>query len=527
MFDRRGQRTVGLALAAALLSGCFTDADGRQPDAKKLYYPTGMLVTPSGNTLYVANSDFDLQFSGGSVMAVDAAALRAAVLPIAEGLVGGASAADACASAGVGTNTDPWLNPGPCAPFNVVPFIRNTAFIGAFASGLMLTQDPDGNGARLFVPVRGDPSITYFDVQDDRDGASATYQLNCEAGADGFCGVKHRLGSDPERTLRGIQLPADPVGIAATADGRAIVSAHQTEGAASLVVNTWGEVPQLHYFLSGLPAGPTEVASIPEPTFVAPARAKVEAAGGSFAYLNGFALTFRSASELDVLRYYDDAGSVPPRPFISRTDAVPVTTGASGFDSRGIAILDTDRRACEQAMCADGNLNCLISCAENTPLRVFMANRSPTTLVLGTVETLTIDSNVDGEIMTTGAFESIQLYDSIPLDFGPSRVEIGKIVNALGQLEDRVFAVCFDSRRIFIFDPARDALEAVVQTGRGPHDITIDSGTDDAGDPYSLLYVGHFTDSYIGVIDLDQRRPLSYAQMLASVGQPTPPSEAR
>jgi len=485
--------------------------------------------------LYVANSDFDLRYSGGTVQTIDLAALRARVDPISEALSNGVSAANACAQVGLATNAQTWLYPGPCNPFSVAPLIRSHAFIGAFASGVLLVHHPSATQARLFIPVRGDPSITYFEVQDDRQASAGfvpSYQLECQVDDEGFCGTDHRIGQDPDHTLRGIQLPADPVGIAATADGTAIVSAHQTKRAASLLINDWQSVPWLSYFAGNLPEGPTEVVTIPEPAFVAAARAEAAADGRSFLYRNGFALTFRYTAEVDILQYYPDSGASPPRPFIARSGAAAITINASGADSRGIAIVDTERRACE-ADCGDPlDVSCQQACAENVPLRVFVANRAPASLLIGELNTIvntrteTVPGQSSPQIVPSGAFETLYLYDSIPMTFGPSRVETGSIVNEQGQLEPRVFAVCFDSRSIYVFDPLRDRLESVIRTGRGPHDIAFDTGEDDTGRLYSYLYVGHFTDSYIGVVDLDRRRPLTYAQLFASVGIPTPPQES-
>ena len=520
-------RGCGLLACAVVLSGCFTSGEGREPHPDRLYFPTGLVVSPGGTTLYVANSDFDLQFSGGSVQALDLRAIRGDTRVIAEAIAGGASASEACVAASLQPNLNPWLQPGPCGAFVLAPYVEQFAFIGAFASGLLLAHDPLGNRARLFAPVRGDPSITFFEVEDDRAadaGFSPSFELDCLQLDTGFCNVIHRLGQDPDRNLRGVQLPADPVGIAATADGQAIVSAHQTQGAASLLINNWDSSPQLAFSIRNLPTGPTEVAAVPEPAFVAVAEAEAAAMGRFFTYERGFAVTFRAAAEIDVLRFVPDAGAAPARPFLTRSTAQAVSANTSAFDSRGIAILDSERRACE-ATCAGAvnALACLAACAEEIPLRVFMANRDPASLLIGQMDTF-ITRTMDGEL--SSATETVLFYDSIPLNFGPSRLEIGSIVNADGALEDRVFAVAFDARTVFMFHPLEHRVEAVIRTGRGPHDIATDTGTDDQGNAFSFLHVGHFTDSYIGVVDLDQRRPLTYAQMFATVGTPTPPTES-
>jgi len=557
-------RATAASLVAALglcvgATSCFFGTEGKEPPAAELYFPTGVLVSPGSTTLYVANSDFDLRYSGGSLMVLDLPNLRRTVAPIVTALQEELPAAAVCqaatthlrengdldqkrlATVSFRENADEWLYPGPCGPIPIDAYIRNVAYIGAFASGLLLTHEPDGSRARLFAPVRGDPSITYFDVDDDRladPNSVADYRLDCgqagdfrtqraDAGSALFCNADHRVGQDPSHNLRGLQLPADPVGIAATADGRAIVAAHQTQSAASLVINDWDSRPELSYFIPNLAAGPTEVAAIPEPKFVAVARERAQAADRPFIYRSGFAVSYIAEAQLDLLRYVPDSGSVPPRPFIQRELAVGVFTTANGFDSRGVAIVDTERRACEQS--CDGvtdDLACLTACAENIPIRIYMANRDPASLLVGDMRSIVNRAEDDsGQEVITSATEDVFFFDSVPLDFGASRLEVGHIVDETGAIVERVFAVAFDTRRVFIFDPFQNRMEAVIRTGRGPHDIGFDVDVDENGEPFGYLYVGHFTDSYLGVVDLDKRHGLSFGNMVASFGVPNPPDE--
>jgi DNA-binding beta-propeller fold protein YncE len=527
------RRATVVAVACGAL-GCFTEEEGRKPDPTRFYYPTGLVVSPGGTTLYVVNSDFDLQFSGGWVQSLDLGAIRATVstIPMTIDLQAKAGAINttiACNTVRIFDPDNPdgalrdnprqWLHPGPCEPLPLQyfpEFLRAHAFIGAFASGALLVHEPNGSRARLFVPVRGDPSMTYFDVADDRAGVT-DFHLDCEVGSDGFCGAAHRLGQDRESTLRGIQLPADPMGTAATSDGVAIVAAHQTQSSASLVVNDWSkDVPELAFFLGDLAAGPTELAPVPKPAFAT----LLESDPATFAYRPAFLLTYRASAEIDLLRYYDDSGSSPSRPFLIRAAAQLITTNSGGFDSRGVAVIDSERRECE-SRCAASDANCLVGCAETVPLRIYMANRAPASVLVGRVHTVV---NRSGPDTVSGAFEEVEFHDNLPLDFGPSRIEVGSVVGLDGALHERVFIVCFDSRSIFVLDPAFDRIESVIRTGRGPHDIAFDTGVD--GGIHSYLLVGQFTDSYIGMVDLDMRRPFTYGQMFATIGQPVPPKES-
>ena len=54
-------------LAGIGTAGCFKPDDGREPPLDRIYFPTGIALSPDGNRLYLANSDWDLQFNAGSV----------------------------------------------------------------------------------------------------------------------------------------------------------------------------------------------------------------------------------------------------------------------------------------------------------------------------------------------------------------------------------------------------------------------------------------------------------------------------
>jgi hypothetical protein len=73
-----------------------------------------------------------------------------------------------------------------------------------------------------------------------------------------------------------------------------------------------------------------------------------------------------------------------------------------------------------------------------------------------------------------------------------------------------------------VYDPARRRIETRIDSGRGPHALVIDV-TDD----YAFAYVGHFTDSYIAVIELDQRNVREYGKTVLTVGRPTPPRASK
>lgn len=62
---------VGLCVLGGVLlasANCTDQAPGIAPDPSQIHYPIGIAVHPSGKYLYVANSNFDLAYTGGTIM---------------------------------------------------------------------------------------------------------------------------------------------------------------------------------------------------------------------------------------------------------------------------------------------------------------------------------------------------------------------------------------------------------------------------------------------------------------------------
>ena len=638
----------GVAFGAA--SGCYYNDAGTAPPGEGFYYPTGLVVSPGRNALYVANSDFDLNYNGGTVDVVDltdATGLRGTLGPMLAGIRCSGGALDACGGPGappgvllegfcntiptstgpgasgngttggsgcqvagdcvsgycaigsngidgncqpcglnpdgstnvyecsgacikgmcmLGTATNQILSPAACTP--VQPPFRWAATIGAFASGAVLALNPDTSvgGARLFVPVRGDPSITWFDVPDDRPGSPAVTQpwrLDCGQGINGArCADSHRMGVDPYENFRDLTIPVEPVGLDISSDGVDIVTAHQiaTTPAIGLSINQWPAAcpagsptscvpffesyPSFEYYLTGSVAGgPTEVAHLKPPGIVA---ASIVVSQGDptkqVAYLPGFAVTYNQTPEIDIFRVNADAQSSPRRPYLLRSSTASVTVNATGTDSRGIAIDTSERDACEAA-CSPTDLACLggvpgvpyVPGCIDVPMPVYIANRSPASLLIGQVVS-TLDPADPATGTGSGVSEVIDIYNTVPLTTGPSKVVLGTAIGPDGNAKTLVFAVAFDTLFVHVYDPVAQTVIAHIRTGLNPQAITFDTCLANAQSsalrcapgeaPHAYLYVGHFTDSYLGVVDLDMRHGGdTFGTMFASIGSPQPALE--
>ncbi len=532
------KRSTKIALGAtglgtvALVGGCLVGAAGIVPPTKQIYFPTALAVSPGRSTLYLANSDFDLQYNGGTVQAFGLSGvggLRSVARTVASQIASGAGQAAVCEAIGAKPNDQAFLDPGPCTALAVNPFIVRSATIGAFASAATILTRSDGQpGARLFVAVRGDPSVTYFDIDDDRDPANPVKPCNeptclecAGSGTVNRCATSHLIGTDPFANPRELILPTEPAGVDGialpVASGDTLVVPQETTASASLVVNRWPNTsatgPTLEYVLPNLNASPISVTAIPMPLLAL-------VASESTGYQPGFIISHQAAANLTVVRYSSDELSRPARPFISLETTIPITFSNMATDQRGIAIDATDRRACEAA-CPATSVICAANCL-TIPLGLFVASRSPAALLLGKIETTAV---VTGSTVT-GMHDTFTLSDSFPLPTGPSLVRMGQIVNDQGAFEPRVFVVSFDARYVYSFDPKNRDIDVRIKTGRGPFGLGIDAGrTDDGTDNEAFLYVGHFTDSYLGVVDLDERHTATFGTFLVNVGPPVEPRE--
>lgn len=533
----RFTRLVMTATCVIAASSCYTQRAGTAPPTNLFYFPVGLATSRGGNLLYAVNSDFDLQYSGGTLQSYDLFTIRrhAAEL-VSANLTGGTPPADI-------PFVNPWM-PGchegagqqgglplgeTCAPpVRSASYVLRSAVIGAFATDLQLSV----SGTRLFMPVRGDASLTWADVAaDDPNATSADGTIQCDQLADGRCDANHHAGNNPDEigNTRHLAMPGEPFGMAQSEDGSAIVITHQTDTKTSLFCSNCGDGghPAMEFVLDGMPTGGNGITAVPHDPDAAPASLRP-----------AFLQTSRANAELDLLRYYSDDESVPQdsssvhRPFIQKETAYALTANAGGNDSRGIVIDRTPRLACKAKAQSDADKKL---CGQR-PARVFFANRTPASMVYGEIGEL---SPLDG----TYDPDRLVILGNVPLSAGPSKIYMAPIVDAAGNYELRLFIVCFDASTIFVYDPDTQAVESVVYTGPGPFAMAFDpfsiddvaarkpaapDGRYDASlgmKRYRFAYVASFTQSYVQLIDLDGSQPSreTFERVVYTLGNPTPP----
>ena len=526
------RRLIQLVIPCVLLSGCFGPGEGVEVPQAQIYFPVGLALDGDAKHLFVVSSDFDLQYNGGAVQSYDLDALSA-LLPQrcvtdadceATATQPAASMGTHCQQSGMcaknedstpcqqgdRADADRLLFPGRCNPIDPDSVRKlnqkTTVKIGAFATDAILRapskKDKLAASApeRLFVPVRGDSTLHWIDV------TSGEMECGQATSAERACDDAHRAGDTPSEAVRDIKLNAEPFAIDASQDGTKIVVTNQTTGTASLFTNAWTDSagPKLAFALASdrIPQRPVGIAAVPKP--LASWEDEKNADPN-----DAFMMTFRDSAQVRLVRFAPDG--VPDsttsendsRPYLVDGGGVSIDANSVGSDSRGLAI-DDSARVAAKARCAAGDATCA-SDAGLVPLDVYVANRAPSSLLIG---------------RTRPPQEYPYFFQSVPLTAGPSRVIVGQVTTPSGESETRVFVACFDSRRVFVYDPQRSRIETEILTGRGPHAMVVDTNR-------RLLYVGHFTDSYVGVYSLDLASPATYGTMLGTLGTPKPPRTSK
>jgi hypothetical protein len=440
-------------------------------------------------------------------------------------------------------------------------YVRDSAVVGAFATDLQLARLA---GTRLFAPVSGNATVTWADLaQDDPavapppgadKSAYAPFAIGCGQDRDTRCDGNHQTGNDATsyKNSRGATLPGEPFGLAQTQDGTAMAVTSETDTKTSLLTtglpadtNPIAPVPTMQFVLDGMPNGGVGITSVPHDPLAV--RRCEDVGDVQPCVRQAFLQTSRASNELDLIRFYDDDGTCTTapcggtnptqyRPFLERERAWSITANSNGTDSRGIVVDPSPRLRCEAQQ---GLTQAQMTACAQLPARVFIANRTPPTVVVAHIGQALADGTYDPDALT--------FVGNASLNAGPSKLFLAPIVDANGNYELKLFVVCYDSNEVFVYDP--DDLESpfgaapelIIPTGSGPYALAFDPfSLDDAADGaavaidtrqppalalknYRFAYVASFTHSYVQVIDLDQTNLATYGSIVFTLGKPVPP----
>jgi DNA-binding beta-propeller fold protein YncE len=471
-----------------LLAACASEEPGIAPDRGRFYFPTGLAVDPARPLLYVANSNADLKFNGGTV-----SVLNIRGLPTDLSRVGELVSQNKLDCEPGRTDLTSW----ECDETQFV--IKGaTIRIGDFPSQVHLTSD----GKRLFVPVRGQDYLAWVDIV---DVAGDVVDLRCNDDVENGCGAvepgsncdawdcdaKHRVNY---ATGQRESLPEEPFGMLINElaavhvqkggrrrtcrDGLAPGVPCDCGGAKECVEDTDEEccVPppdkdSTHIYVTHLLGG--------EISFFA-SRANgvelVDIRGGFFTPQNGIQGGFSMAAQTP--------GDKDGRVYVSsRVDSV-----LASFRIRDNNTIVDDSRVVVGAL-SPGSDNRGIAFSPGGD-RMYVVNRQPPSLVAFDMSAKA--GLPKGEPMWV---EEVCSEPSL-LRLAPER--------------DLAYVVCFGTAQIHVVDTATGKVVDQISTGKGPNELVIDRQR-------SCAFVANFLENSVGVIDLDPSHS-TYHRMVLRIG---------
>jgi len=392
---------LALGLALSCLAGCPASGEEVAPPARQLYFPTGMDVAPDQSVLFVASANSDLRYDSGTVAVLS--------LPEIDEIVAG------------------WLTSGQvpsgrdCQQDLMIPYTLvcdeeevvlpdASVRIGNFATDLAVQDLSGDDDLRLFIAVRGDPSLTWvdWDGQDLACGGDGDYPE---------CDDQHRLTQ-----LRGDEdlsgLPDEPFSLFVDSGNGYAVITHLTTGAVSLAdAPPDGAPPVLSDALGNLFA--------PDPN------TNVRGAVGAAGRLPGtpndrIYVTSRTESRVQTLLVSRPPGELPslvPAEYFFLNRVLPSN------DGRDITFSSDGQRA-------------------------YIVNRNPPMLHI--IDTSLGELGVPRNEFLAGVELCQQASNLTVADAGRG---------------DRIFVACFGNGQVWSIDPRGAVVDAIIDVGRGPHAV--------------------------------------------------------
>ncbi len=471
------------AIALAGLGGCSLRQEGVRPPSNRIFFPGGAIVDDGGRWLYVVNSNSDLRYNAGTVVAVNLEAVRKDY--------DRATPWDGCR---VDTRYVPPASEGlmddkRCCRDTLDPTILNcdeqkyirkesTVRIGSFAGRPVIQHLPSGK-KRMFLPVRGDTSIGFIDVGTTDDGAPT---FTCtgprpDTGGHGqapfaVCeeewSIAHRFGADPGSDLPQDRLPDEPYALAVDDGLQLMYAGHLRGGKVSLIDLGDDTSPSdtTPAFLAGYPgivaADSSGLQGITSLTIKSP---------GCFGAIY---VSSRYAPVVGSFVVYGLTNCGPPTGAGVRSIAI-VGTGQQlgtglpgGAETRGFEFARTQKDA--------------------EPDRAFILQRSPPALVA-------LDT------ATWSPFAVLEVCQ------GPTNLV--QQVDAQGRTAS-LLVTCYDAGEVYVIDPWVPRVRTIIPVGRGPIATVLPPNDPDNPDAANRAYVVGFGGNNMVVLDLNPDSPTRY-----------------
>lgn len=507
---------VAFGVAASGLA-CTLHQAGVTPPDNRVFFPSGAIVDPQGDAnnhwLYVVNSNSDLRYNAGTVVAIDLVKVEADY-----DLARSTTTTPLC-------SVDPRFVPAPTPPpgccwDRLDPSILNcddqayidgasTVRIGSFGGYPAIQDLPSVGGRRLFVPVRGDTSITMmalgpvdspskFFCTGQRQG-SVSPALFATQPKFSTCDANWRITREQD-PLQGfasipsdqvIYLPDEPYALAIDQVLGLLYVGHLVGGYISIIDLGDGmdnQHPTLEntnpYIMPGDANGNAGVTAL---TIRNPGTCgEVFATSRYRPVAESFVVGGLNSQDPTVPCGIEPVGTTAPG-ITNRSLGISgpdesYGTGLGGSETRGIEFIHPGGDPSQ------------------SPDRAFILQRTPPALV-----------GIDINAVTPTPYATLEVCQGA--------TSLAQPVDLAGQPLYGIpllFVTCFDAGEIYVVDPAGPQIRAVIPIGRGPIITAFDST--DSG-KYRAYVVG-FGENDIAVLDLDPASAF-YGHVVQRIGYPS------
>jgi YVTN family beta-propeller protein len=526
----------------AVGGGCNFGQSGIAPPTNRIFLPAGIVADPDEAFLYVVNSNSDLRFNAGTVVAVDLA--KAA-------LVRSCATAPYQAQCMVAQNPELQTQPPMCTKTrfsrtepqpdnyccvdmidsniincNEPQFIQSNATIqiGSFGGAIQLQRyqrDPNVSTSevvrRLFVAVRAEPSITYADVTVadapvDDGGTNKVVSMRCTGRLqqDGsvqpinaFCDDDWKIRRRGGDTLGSFDLPEEPHVLALDSALGTLYIGHLTVVANSQVQG--GGVSTLDVRNPQSSESSVRFAGLASKTFL-PATYSQAVAALSLAPA---ALTDDPAASL--AQICKDPRNPLPGTRVYAT--ARYSTAISGM------VLRTPLAACDDSLPEPDFLSLLP--AESFYSSVFSPHGADIRGILFTPDPSDPpqqppeqprayvlhrnDSDVSANPAALVVLDRQIQNDGTPANTPIDVLEVCSGPTAMQMFNagrgKRIYITCYDDGEIYVVDPKALVVTARIDVGAGPTSLVFPRQDS------SVAYVASFVNSHLSVIDLEPGSP--------------------
>jgi YVTN family beta-propeller protein len=478
----RSPATLASALFAlsvvAVGGGCNFGESGIAPPTNRVFLPAGIVADPDADFIYVVNSNSDLRFNAGTLVALPA--LKPSDVPNIRALPTTLSCAKTRFSRTEAVPDDYCcvdLVDSNIINCNEPQFVQSDATIqiGSFGGAIEIHSYPNGL-RRLFVAVRAEPSITFADVTITKSDShpAGTVSTRCTGSLQDsqaqplnpFCDDNWKVRRPGGATVGELVLPEEPHVLALDDDQGILYIGHLTAVANGELQG--GGVSTLD-ICDPLRPSSELFAGMARNTFLPSATLSQSVAALSLMHpgISGVPIyaTARYSTAISEMVFRS-----PPPSCQSQTRDLTMITREhfyssaflpNGADIRGILFSDDDT----QAFVLHRN----DSSSTSNPAAIVVLDRRP--LADGTPANTPIDI-----LEVCGGPTTMHWHDA----------GRGK----------RIYVTCYDDGQIYVVDPVELMVTAIIDAGAGPTSLAFSPR-----DP-GVAYVASYANSHLSVIDL-------------------------